>query len=126
MEAYKVSLRPDLVSQVKRITQRENADVEEFVDQAVRERIKRLKDEKFEAEAEAYRQSHPELVKQYLGQFVAIHEGQVVDHGPDSEELFLRIKRRYGDIPVYFQLVNESGIMELRAPSPRLEWNLPK
>ncbi|HEX6383445.1 MAG TPA: DUF5678 domain-containing protein [Anaerolineae bacterium] len=126
MEAYKVSLRPDLVSQVKRITQRENADVEEFVDQAVRERIKRLKDEKFEAEAEAYRQLHPELVKQYLGQFVAIHEGQVVDHGPDSEELFLRIKRRYGDIPVYFQLVNESGIMELRAPSPRLEWNLPK
>ena len=126
MDAYMINLRPDLVSQVKRITQREDANVEEFVDQAVRERIERLKDEKFEAEAEAYRQLHPELVKQYLGQFVAIHEGQVVDHGPDSEELFLRIKKRYGDIPVYFQLVNESGIMELRAPSPRLEWNLSK
>ena len=36
--------------------------------------------EKMMQEVEAYQQMHPQLVEKYAGQFVAIHNGQLVDH----------------------------------------------
>jgi phosphohistidine phosphatase SixA len=73
-----------------------------LVNQSVREHLQRLEDEKFEAEAEAYEQMHPELVKKYLGQYVAIHEGRVVGHDPDFETLFLAMNEKYEGIPIFF------------------------
>lgn len=121
MNTSSIALQPDLVKRVRQITRSREAAVEDFVNQAVRERLEQLEDQKLEAEAQAFERMHPQLVKQYLGQFVAVHEGQVADADIDFEALFLRLQKRLGDVPVLIRPVSTEPTLELRAPSPRLE-----
>jgi len=121
MNTNMITLQPELIEQVRWIVESERVTIEDFVNEAVRERLERLEDQKLETEARAFERMHPQLVEQYLGQFVAVHDGQVVDADVDFEALFLRLQKRFGDIPVLIRLVGVKPILELRAPSPRLE-----
>ena len=121
MNTSSVALQPDLVERVHRITKSTGTTVRDFVDQAVRERLQQLEDLKLKAEVQAFERMHPQLVKQYLGQFVAVHEGQIVDADVDFEALFLRLEKRLGDVPVLIRPVSVNPASELRAPAPRLE-----
>jgi len=121
MNTSPIALQPDLVEQVRRITRNKGATVEDFVNQAVRERLEQLEDQKLEAEVQAFERMHPQIIKQYLGQFVAVHESQIVDADADFETLFLRLQKRLGDVPVLIRPVSAEPTLELRAPSPRLE-----
>jgi hypothetical protein len=42
---------------------------------------------KWEREFAAFRQLLPELMKTYTGQYVAIHDGKVIDSGSDEIDL---------------------------------------
>jgi predicted DNA-binding protein len=121
MSTSPIALQPDLAERVRRITRSKGATVEEFVKQAVREHLEQLEEQRLEAEIQAFERMHPQLVKQYLGQFVAVHEGQMVDTDVDFETLFLRLEKYLGDVPVLIRLVSAEPTLELRAPSPRLE-----
>lgn len=88
------------------------------MNQAVQERLEQLEDQKLKTEAQALERLHPQLVKQYLGQFVAVHEGQVVDTDVNFETLFLRLQKRLGDIPVLIHPVSTEPTSELRASGP--------
>jgi hypothetical protein len=121
MNTSPIALQPDLVEQVRRITRSKGATVEDFVNQAVRERLEQLEDQKLEAEVRAFERVHPQLIKQYLGQSVAVHESQIVDADADFETLFLRLQKHLGDVPVLIRPVSTEPTLELRAPSPRLE-----
>ncbi len=114
-------LQPDLVERVHRITKSKGTTVKDFVNQAVREHLEQLEDQKLKAEIQAFEHMHPQLAKQYLGQFVAVHEGQIIDTDVDFEALFLRLEKRLGDVPVLIRLVSAEPTPELRAPGPRLE-----
>jgi predicted metal-dependent hydrolase len=121
MEKSSIALQPDLVEKLRLISRKEGASVEDFVNQAVRERLERFADQKLKAEAQAFERMHPQWVRQHLGQFVAIHEGQIVDSDVDFETLFLRLQKRFADVPVLIRPVSTKPALELRAPSPRLE-----
>ena len=121
MNTSSIALQPDLVERVHRITKSKGATVKDFVNQAVREHLEQLEDQKLKAEVQAFERMHPQLVKQYLGQIVAVHEGQIVDADVDFEALFLRLEKRLGDVPVLIRPVSVEPAPELRAPGPRLE-----
>ena len=121
MNPSSIALQPDLVERVHRITKSKGTTVKDFVNQAVRERLEQLEDQKLKAEVQAFERMHPQLVKQYLGQFVAVHGGQIVDTDVDFEALFLRLEKRLGDVPVLIRPVSVEPAPELRAPGPRLE-----
>ena len=121
MNTSSIALQPDLVERVHRITKSKGTTVKDFVNQAVREHLEQLEDQKLKAEVQAFERMHPQLVKQYLGQFVAVHEGQIVDADVDFETLFLRVEKRLGDVPVLIRPVSVEPTPELRAPGPRLE-----
>ena len=123
MNTNVIALQPELIEQVRWIAKSERGAIEDFVNQAIRERLRRLEDQKLDAEARAFEGMHPQLVEQYLGQFVAVHGGRVVDADVDFEALFLRLQKRFGDVPILIRLVGANPIPELRAPSPRLEWS---
>jgi len=123
MNTSAVALQPDLVERIRRATKNVGASVEDFVNQAVRERLENLEDQKLEAESQAFERLHPQLIQQYLGQFVAVHNGRIVDADADFEVLFLRLQEYLGEIPVLIRAVNTEPTLELRAPSPRLEQN---
>jgi hypothetical protein len=62
--------------------------------------------DKFEQERRAFRHLLPDLLKTHEGQFVAIHNGQVVDSGPDRLELVIRVQARVQD-GIYVGLVSD-------------------
>lgn len=71
--------------------------------------------------AAAYRSLHGQLVKHYLGQFVAIHAGQLVDHDPDPVALLQRVRTQYPNRVVLRRLVELTVERELRIRHPRIE-----
>jgi len=116
----KVALQPDLMTRVQRIVQEKGTDIEDFIAQAVQEYLDRLEDRKLEAEAEAFEEMHPQLVEHYLGQFVAIHNGQVIDADADFEALFLRVQESFEATPILIRRVGEQPTLGLRSPGPHL------
>jgi hypothetical protein len=56
----------------------------------------------------AYRAMHAELYARYPGQYVAVYQGQLVDHDPDGEALFERIDQRFPDEIVLMTQVRET------------------
>lgn len=72
-------------------------------------------------EVAAYRNLHPELVKQYLGQYVAIYRGELVDHDADPVSLHYRIVADFpGEIVLSRKVEPEADII-LHMRSPCLE-----
>ena len=63
-----------------------------------------------------------DLRSKYLGEFVAVHEGQVIDYDKDVAQLELRIAQRLGDIAVLIAPVTNANQRDLyQTTSFRLE-----
>ncbi|MCB8945977.1 MAG: hypothetical protein H6658_19700 [Ardenticatenaceae bacterium] len=75
-------------------------------------------------EEAAFQQLHPKLWQQYPGQYVAIHDGQLVDHDTDQVTLFLRMREQYPDEFVWIAPVQPQAQEEYHIRSPRLISNL--
>ncbi len=76
--------------------------------------------DELEDEIAAYHRLHAALLKDYLGRYVAIYGGTLVDHDADFSTLHQRIRRRFGKKPVLVRRVETSPERELIFRSPRL------
>lgn len=74
-----------------------------------------------EAEINAYEAMHPMLRREFSGQYVAIYQGEVVDHDIDPVALHERIMSRYPDKIVLCRKVQEDPAPLIHIRSPRLE-----
>jgi hypothetical protein len=74
---------------------------------------------KWQRERIAFLRLKPELLKTHRGEYVAVHEGQVVDHGSDDVALALRFFAKYGNTPVHIGLVTEFPEATERIPHYR-------
>jgi len=70
-----------------------------------RRQLLRSEEAQIELEHKAFLQMLPELLKQYQGRVVAIHQGQVVDVGDDRMEVWQRARHQLAGAPVYVQTV---------------------
>jgi hypothetical protein len=69
---------------------------------------------KGEREYEAFRRLLPGLLATHRGQYVAVHEGQVVDADEDDISLVRRVHARVGYVPIHVGLVSdESSVVRL-------------
>ena len=65
----------------------------------------------FERNAAAFRKMHPELLKRYKGQWVAIYDEKLVDVDADHSKLIDRMVKQYGYYtPFYIQRIVEEVI----------------
>src|SRR5262245_7754630 len=62
---------------------------------------------KGEREYQAFLRLLPQLLTTHRGQYVAIHEGKVVDCGPSDIDLIQRVHARIGYIPIHVGLVTD-------------------
>jgi hydrogenase maturation factor len=62
---------------------------------------------KGEREYQAFLRLLPELLQTHRGQYVAVHEGQVVDADADDIALVRRVHTRIGYVPIHVGLVTE-------------------
>ncbi len=71
-------------------------------------------------EMEAYIALHPALKANYMGQHVAILDGQLIDHDSDPAALYERIAARYPDRFVWLTAVEEEPLATVKFRSPRI------
>ena len=113
--------RAELVERLQQVAIAEDISAEELLDRAVVEFLETVALEKLKDETVAFEQMHPQLVKQYFGHYVAVHNRVVVDHDPDLRTLHLRIRTRFGQMPVLLRQVTEDRkLPEIVVRSPRL------
>lgn len=59
--------------------------------------------------------------QRYAGRYVAVQNGQVIDHDPDQRTLYLRVRAHVGDQPVLIINADWSTPPTLTLHSPHLE-----
>ena len=75
--------------------------------------------EQLEQEIAAYEAMHARLWQELPGMWVAIHKGELVDHGRDKVELYRRVRDLFGRKPVLLREVKAEATEDiwLRTPS---------
>jgi hypothetical protein len=113
--------RSDLVERLQQVAIEEATSAEELLDRAVAEFLENVALQKLKDETLAFEQMHSQLVQQYLGEYVAVHNGAVVDHDVDARSLHLRIRARFGQMPILLRQITEDvELPELIVRSPKL------
>jgi len=120
-----ITLSPQFIDKLNQAALEQAVQPEDILEDALQVYLRQLERQKIKAEVEAYRTMHADLVRRHLGQFVAIHQGQLVDHDRDFESLHTRIRHRFGRQPVLLRQVTPEAERVLVRRSPRLERNEP-
>lgn len=110
----KIELRePRLVWQIEQLAAKTTQPVEQVVETAVRAYLDELEREAIHRETEVFWAKHTELVNSYLGQFVAIYQGEVIDHDQDVGQLEQRVRERWGATPVLIAPISSEARHDL-------------
>ncbi|MBI4673766.1 MAG: hypothetical protein HY741_19130 [Chloroflexi bacterium] len=115
-----VKLDAQLVETLKRTTAEQGVTVDQVIDGLARKYIAEARRKIIDREFEHYQTMHAALKEKYLGENVAIHQGQLIDHDSDARALVRRVQKRFGHTPILFIQVEAEPIPELVIRSPRL------
>lgn len=103
-----IEVDPTLIQEIRTYSNSENGDLRAVVEDALRQHLSRLRRQKIDRERRFYEAHHALLVESYLGQYVAIHEEEIVGSGPDGHELAHQMRQKYGRIPIAIIRVEKS------------------
>ncbi len=107
-----------LASTIRQEAEAEGIGVESLLDAALRHYRFEAQRKKINSEAEWWRTLPADARAMYAGEFVAIHNRQVVDHDRDEESLRTRVRVKYGKTAVLITPAERQR--ELRVISTRL------
>ncbi|OGO43461.1 MAG: hypothetical protein A2Z04_06420 [Chloroflexi bacterium RBG_16_57_9] len=116
-----ITLHPQLMEQLEQVAAEQAVMPEELVENAVRTYLRQIEREQIKVEIDAFRSMHGMLIEKFLGQYVAIHSGKLVDHDKDFQAIHSRIRQRFGRQPVLLRRVEAEPERVLVFRSPRLE-----
>ena len=112
---------PTLVWQVEQLADRIAQPVEQVLELAVRRYFDAIEQEAIHDETEAFWGMYEQLRAQYIGQYVALYQGSVVDHDADVSRLEQRVRERFGLLPVLIAPVEPAPPRELQWRGGRVE-----
>jgi hypothetical protein len=112
---------PKLVEELEQVAAEQNITAENLLTTLASQFLYKTALQKMQAETAAFEQMHSQLVSQHLGEYVAVHNKQVVDHDSNINVLRARIRQRFGRMPILLrQVTPEIALRELVFRSPRL------
>jgi sugar (pentulose or hexulose) kinase len=124
-----LKIAKDLYERAKRLARQRNQDVSDLLAESIR--LDASEDGEtlypgfsagesavMKREEQAFQQLHPQLREKYPQEYVAIFEGQLVDHDPDLEQILKRTKQQYLGHFVWIAPVqnNSEEIFHFRSP----------
>ncbi len=115
-----IAIRAELVRALEKFAQEQGADVASLVNEWVERQLALAREQKIREESVRFRAQHSRLRTAYLGEYVAMQNGEVLDHAPDVHQLYLRIKERFGDEPILIAPVTDAPTPLYQMRSPRL------
>lgn len=80
--------------------------------------------DQIDREQRTYEAQHARLLALYAGQYIAMRQGQVVDHDTDRVALGQRVRARYGFEPILITPVRQEVRQTMVVRSPRLLENV--
>ncbi len=113
--------QPDLIERVQRLAQLTHQDTAQVVETAVETYLDQLERAKLHNETEAFWAMQADLVANYPGEYVAIHQGQVIDHDPDVLRLEERVAVSLGNLAVLIAPVTTAPRRDLLLVNVRQE-----
>ena len=116
-----VTLQPDVANQIAEIATQQHETIDSLVDVALRNYMMNYRRDKIRSETDAFHRQFRILARDYLGQYVAIHNQVVIDHDPDLRALHLRVHAGLGRMPVLLKQVTGEPEHELVFRSPKFE-----
>lgn len=120
-----LTVEPELYERVEKAASKHRTSVDDVLMEAVRQYLWELDRRRISEESEIYHQRHAELRTRYLGQYIAMTDGQVVDNDFDFQTLYQRVRQRFGRTPVMITLVEEAAERPLVRHGFRMETNAP-
>ncbi len=107
MTTLTLTIEPELYQRVEETTLIYHTEIGTLFNQAIRRYLWELDRRKISEETKRYYQCHAELKKHYLGQYIAMHQGEVVDHDVDFGTLCQRVQQQFGRVPIMMRQVEE-------------------
>jgi len=104
-----ITVEPELYELFERAAAERRTGVNVLFAEAARRFVWELNRHGISAECEIYRQRHAELKTQFLGRYIAMRNGHVVDHDADFQALRRRVRERFGRAPVMITLVTDEA-----------------
>ena len=113
--------RPGLIERIRHVARETNRDTTQVVEAAVQAYLDQLDREKIHEETEAFWAMQANLLTRYPSEYVAVHQGQVVDHDPDVVRLEQRVAERWGESAILIAPVTDEPRRDLSSVSFRLD-----
>ncbi len=121
MTEHRVLIPDQVFAELMPISEQEDKEISDLVTEVLQRYLWEAKERKIDREMEAYRMMHAELKGRFLGKYVAIHNGKLVDHDADRRALSRRVRRQYGNAAVLITPVEDGPEREFLMLSPRFE-----
>lgn len=104
-----MTIEPALYQRMMQTANTQDVTLEDVLQEALQHYFWDLDRQKIRDEAKQYRQNHAQLKETFLGQFVALHEGQVVDHDTEFMPLYQRVRGKFAPVAVMITQVRETA-----------------
>jgi len=95
-----IELPQRLMNSLQQLVTEQGSSIETVVEDALTGYLREQRHRLLLQEMERFRAQHEQLKKQYLGEFVGLYNGNVLDHDPDGGTLYNRLRQQYGDLPI--------------------------
>jgi metal-responsive CopG/Arc/MetJ family transcriptional regulator len=138
VEMTQVTLPDEVVAKLRKAAEQEGTELSELLERAVDyyvaqtaqpaneaedDQAQKLSWEeqkrRIEEEQQAFEAQHERLSREYVGEHIAMYQGQVVDHDEDGVALHRRIRERFGNQPVLITPVLPEPVQVITVRSPR-------
>jgi len=121
MNGHTIVIPEQVYAELMPVAAQEARDIQELVSDALRRYLWEARERQMDREMEAFRAMHAELKQRYLGQFIAMQNGTVVDSDADRVALSRRVRQTHGNAVVLITQVEQEPEREWMMRSPRLE-----
>lgn len=114
-----IELKPELRETLEHVAQQQSSTINALVNQAVEDYLREQQRAKLDREITAFESMHPTLREKYWGEWVAVHEENLIDHDRDLSAMYRRVRAQYGKTSVLIRQVTSIPNEEvwLRTPS---------
>lgn len=102
-----------LYQRAEQIAHEQSRTISDILNAALQSYLWELDRRKIAEESVHYRRQHTQLRQEYLGEYIAMHKGAVIDHSEDFAQLRQRVRERFPGTAVMITLVTEEPIPTL-------------
>ena len=114
-----VDLHERIADQLKIEAERQTTSVNSLVNTWLEEHLWHIKREQIQAEAQRFQAQHSELLQKYVGDYIAMQNGVVLDYDESLPRLHNRIREQYGEATILMTQVTSEPVPTIQVRGTR-------